>query len=143
MAIVTFAPGDSKWSWEIEQQWCQPRSKSLVKAFGRNSVKDPSKPFAEFENTEAALQHISDAAMHEFAALLTTCQTGGKPWRVSAPGKEQNIVDAQLINDLCGAGPHSINREQFAALRAEFLDLCAHSSKGPSAMRLTLSLIHI
>ena len=138
LAVTAYGAGDSKYNWKIEQQWPQPRVKQLGKCFGRGSVVDPSNPAAGFESKEDALQHISDAAMREFAALLTTCQTAGAPWEVKAPTDEDNIQDHAIISACCNASAKSILRPELQAIRAEFQDIYMHMTKGPSCIKLEM-----
>ena len=97
-----FHAGGSKFNWEIESQWTQPRRKMAGVELGKSSVADAERPVRDFEAPEDGFRHISTAAMHEFHHALTHCSTGKRPWTVRALLDCEGIPDWKDVRDYNG-----------------------------------------
>ena len=91
--VLAYHAGGSRFNWPIEQQWAQPRRKLAGVELGKHCVKDPHHPFEGFDDEEAALRHISDAAMEEIHRVLSSCKCGGNPWHIEAPTNDKDVLD--------------------------------------------------
>lgn len=91
LGVASHAPGYSAFNWEIESQWVQPRKKLRGMQLGCEGD-----PFKGVEKEEA-LRSMSERAVKEFASLVGTCTTAGKPWRVSTPLEHTHLTDAADI----------------------------------------------
>ena len=130
MAIAAaFHAGGSRFNWKIEGQWPQPRRKLASIELGKHSVANPDNPLAGFEDPEKAFRHISTSAMHQMHDILSGCETGGKPWRVSAPADLEFIPDWEdlIAFDKCSA--EAMQHPRYSKIRAERADFSAHCLK--------------
>ena len=90
--VLAFHAGGSRFNWQVEQQWAQPRRKLAGVELGKTSVKDPHHPFHGFDDEESALRHISDHSMRDIHSVLTSCKCGGKPWHIEAPTNDEDLM---------------------------------------------------
>ena len=135
MIAGAYHAGGSKFNWEIEQQWVQPRRKLAGVELGKLSVVDPDNPLAGFDTAEEAFQHISDAGMREMHDLLVSCTVGGSPWSVSAPTNCTNVPDYADVLAYYAASPAASKQERFRTVREEAADIAAHVMKTPSLVQ--------
>ena len=126
LIVCANGAGDSKFNWEVESGWSQPRNKLNGKELGKSAVADIHDPLKDFATAEEGLQQISDAAMREMAGILRGCHTAGEPWQVDAPLGMEGYEDHALVRALYDASPTELaDHREFAKANACPVDVAA------------------